>query len=397
MTFDRPLSQIDNAVLETLLADAVSEGRQLDYKEQLTGGSDDDKREFLSDVTSFANAAGGDIIYGIRERRDAQGKATGEPEAIVGIPGLNLDAERLRLENLIRDGIAPRTAGIVFHPISRDPNAPCLLLRIPRSWSGPHMVTFKNYSRFFSRNSGGKYQLDVGEIRAGFFAAETAQQRIRAFRAERIGRILANETPIRVGDGPKLIFHALPLGSTTDAWTRFLTIQERDIPGLLQPIGGHPRTWRFNLDGFVVHTLREDQGQDCYIQLFRDGGIETVSQGVIVPVQGMGGFNGVNIESELIVGGGRLARFWNRIELRPPMMLAITLTGVRGMKILQFSGCHMEEGTFDTDVVMIPEIIVDDLLVAPDLMLRPLLDHLWQAGGWPASPYYRADGHWRER
>lgn len=397
MTFDRPLSQIDNAVLETLLTDAVSEGRQLDYKEQLPGSSDDDKREFLSDVTSFANAAGGDMIFGIRERRDAQGKPTGEPEAVVGITGLNLDAERLRLENLMRDGIAPRTARIALHEIPRGQNAPCLLLRIPKSWSGPHMVTFKNYSRFFSRNSGGKYQLDVGEIRAGFLAAETAQQRIRAFRAERIGRILANETPIRVGDGPKLIFHALPVGSTTDAWNRFLAIEERQIPGLLQPISGHPSSWRFNLDGFVVHTQRDDHGRDCYLQLFRDGGIETVSQGVIVPVQDMGGFHGVNVESELIVGVGRLIAFWNRVEVRPPMTFGLTLTGVRGMKILQFPGCRMEEGTFDADVVVIPEIIVDDLQVAPDLMLRSLFDYLWQGSGWPASPYYRADGRWRER
>jgi predicted HTH transcriptional regulator len=174
MTFDRPLSQVDKAALETLRTDAVCEGRQLDYKEQLPGGSDDDRREFLSDVASFANAAGGDIIFGIRERRDEQGKATGEPDTLVGITGLNLDSVRLQLENIIRDGIAPRIAGVIFHEIPRSPDPPCLLLRVPRSWIGPHMVIFKNLSRFFSRNSGGKYQLDVGEIRIGFLAAETA-------------------------------------------------------------------------------------------------------------------------------------------------------------------------------------------------------------------------------
>jgi hypothetical protein len=70
MTFSLPLTQIDDALLESLRADRVREGRQLDYKETLPGARDDDKREFLSDVTSFANAAGGDIIYGLRERRE---------------------------------------------------------------------------------------------------------------------------------------------------------------------------------------------------------------------------------------------------------------------------------------------------------------------------------------
>jgi len=83
MTFNIPLARIDAAQLETLRADAVREGRQLEYKETLPGNSDDDKREFLSDVTSFANAAGGDLIFGLQERREA-GKPTSEIGTIVG-------------------------------------------------------------------------------------------------------------------------------------------------------------------------------------------------------------------------------------------------------------------------------------------------------------------------
>src|SRR5438067_2427899 len=120
MTFTLSLDQIDAARLEVLKADAVREARQLDYKEMLPGGSDDDKREFLSDVTSFANGAGGDLIFGIRERRE-EGRATAEIDTIVGLPGLNVDAERLRLENIIRDGVAPRMPPIAFHEIKRDP------------------------------------------------------------------------------------------------------------------------------------------------------------------------------------------------------------------------------------------------------------------------------------
>jgi hypothetical protein len=60
MTFNFPLAQIDATHLETLRVDTIREGRQLEYKETLPGNSDEDKREFLSDVTSFANAAGGD-------------------------------------------------------------------------------------------------------------------------------------------------------------------------------------------------------------------------------------------------------------------------------------------------------------------------------------------------
>lgn len=42
----------------------------------------------------------------------------------MGLPGLNLDSERLRFENLIRDGIAPRLSDVAFWEIRRDPE-PC--------------------------------------------------------------------------------------------------------------------------------------------------------------------------------------------------------------------------------------------------------------------------------
>jgi predicted HTH transcriptional regulator len=206
MTFDLPLAQIDAGKLQALRADGVREGRQLEYKETLPGNSDDDKREFLGDVSSFANAARGDLIYGIRERRDTENKPTGEIDTVVGLQGLNFDAERLRLEAMIRDGVAPRMPPIAFLEVVREPDPPCLLLRIPRSWAGLHMVTYRNFSRFFSRSSAGKYQLDVHEIRAGFVAAETAYGRLRLFRGERITRAIALETPTPVGEAPSSSF-----------------------------------------------------------------------------------------------------------------------------------------------------------------------------------------------
>src|SRR5881296_3546665 len=118
MTFSLPLDQVNADRLESLRTDGIREGRHLEYKEILPGTSDDEKKEFLADATSFANTAGGDLIYGVKGRRDLAGISTGEIEAIVGLPNLNLDAERLRLENMLRDGVAPRVSPLTFHLIS---------------------------------------------------------------------------------------------------------------------------------------------------------------------------------------------------------------------------------------------------------------------------------------
>src|SRR3989442_6599364 len=59
-----------------------------------SGENDDEaKREFLRDVTSFANSVGGDLIYRVREARDAGGTPAGILEAVVGLPGGDLDQE----------------------------------------------------------------------------------------------------------------------------------------------------------------------------------------------------------------------------------------------------------------------------------------------------------------
>ncbi|MHC5825146.1 MAG: AlbA family DNA-binding domain-containing protein, partial [Nostoc sp.] len=67
--------------IDALIYNGVAETRTLEYKEKLSGNSDDDKKEFLADISSFANASGGDIIYGIQEQRSSDNKTTGIPEA----------------------------------------------------------------------------------------------------------------------------------------------------------------------------------------------------------------------------------------------------------------------------------------------------------------------------
>ena len=53
--------------VRALVEEHVREGRTLEFKQELPGGSDDAKREFLADASSFANAGAADLIYRIRD------------------------------------------------------------------------------------------------------------------------------------------------------------------------------------------------------------------------------------------------------------------------------------------------------------------------------------------
>src|SRR6266481_5390739 len=95
------LDQITEADLKALIDAAVAERKTLDYKQQLPTMNDASKRELLADVSSFANTAGGDLIFGMIE-------AGGLPTAISGVQIGDVDAEVLRFDAIIRDGLSPR-------------------------------------------------------------------------------------------------------------------------------------------------------------------------------------------------------------------------------------------------------------------------------------------------
>src|SRR5262249_13519334 len=160
----------------------------------------------------------------------------------------------------------------------------------------------------------------------------TAQDRVRRFRLERVARVVAGDTPIQMGEGTKLIFHALPLTSL-DVWPAFLKIAENpsQIANLLVPMVGRPDNWRYNLDGFVALTMRSNQSNQMYIQLFRDGGIEAAG-GVLHGDEKREGIYGLAIELATIPVLTATQRLWKLLGVTGPIVLGLALYGVKGWK-----------------------------------------------------------------
>ena len=211
MLFTKPLVEIDESDLQTLVDNGVREGKEIEYKEALTLFSPEQRQEFLNDVSSFANTNGGLLFYGIRESKaDA-----GVPLEVCGLKGENPGKRTNDMETIIRTGLEPRLLGVTIWPVSLPlhEDQVVLILSIPKSFAAPHMV--KSSGRFYSRNSTGKFQLDVTQIRAAFELAGTTAERIRAFRTERLSRISSGvEIPAPlIEEDPKLVLHLIPLNA----------------------------------------------------------------------------------------------------------------------------------------------------------------------------------------
>ena len=193
----KSLDEINSADIQSLIGSDIREGRTLDYKQELPGETGDDKREFLADVSSFANTSGGDIVFGVR-------KEEGVAAEILGIAGTDLDAAILRMDGIIATGIQPRVRHRI-QLVRTDLAGPVAIIRIEKSSIGPHRVVFRSHDKFYARNSAGKYPLDLTELRDAFLRTSSVSEGIRNFRLERIASIRSGETPVESPVTPRLV------------------------------------------------------------------------------------------------------------------------------------------------------------------------------------------------
>ncbi|MFO0875653.1 MAG: ATP-binding protein [Phycisphaerales bacterium] len=390
---NKPLDSIAQADVDALIAEQVSERRTLEFKAALPGNSDDEKREFLADVSSFANSAGGDLLYGVAA-------TDGVPTEARGLAGVNEDAEKLRLEAVIRDGLKPRVPPIHVRFIPGFAVGPVLLIRVPRSVAAPHMVIFKNLSRFFARSSAGKWQLDVDELRSAFAAGPDLAERMRTWHRNRVAIIASDQGPVPVVSGAKLVVHLMPFGA----------FRERVDVGVeplaarwncFSPIG-HPLVERrYNIDGILGTAGGENgrPGTRSYCQVFRDGRVEAVLGDVVREVENIPAIGSQWIERVLVQGCESIKQGLAELGTEFPVTVAASLAGARGAYLWVGRGRFDMDDVrpIDREVVALPEAMFTEVTALTDVVLKPTIDGLWNACGLAKSWHYGADGRWNPR
>lgn len=190
-----PVNQVTEATLRKLVENQVRESITLDYKRDLPGKGDDDAREFLRDVTAFANSEGGDLLFGISE-------AEGVASELTGVTSSNMDADVRRLIDYIKDCTDPRLHGFSVRAVELPTGSFVVHVRIPKSLEAPHMVQRGNYRQFFTRNPAGKHPMSTNEIRNAVLRTADWKERADAWRRERVALVEAGEGTV-LGPCPK--------------------------------------------------------------------------------------------------------------------------------------------------------------------------------------------------
>jgi hypothetical protein len=380
----RPLNDIADADLSALISNGVAVGRTIDYKRALPGNADADKKEFLADASSFANSGGGDLVFGIEE-------AGGLPTQIIGVQAADLDLEIRRLDSILAAGLSPRIR-YGMKTVTMAAGERLLVMRVERSWAGPHRVIFQQHDKFYGRNSAGKYPLDVNELRAAFTLSSTAAERIKAFRTDRIIALSNNQTPLPFLDSPKVVLHCIPL----EAFASSLQYDVRavyDNPVALSPMGTTNWDRRLNLDGVLAFGTQ----QPCpsYTQLYRNGVLEAVQGRILAhEYEDRMVIPSVSYERYILEYLPRCFRLLEGIGVNGPVVVALTLLKTAGLHMGVNNLWGQPGYPIDTDSLILPEVIVDSLTTSPNQVLRPLFDLVWNACGLPSSTNFDTNGTW---
>ncbi len=391
----RELQQIVESDLQALIEMPVMENDRLEYKAELALSTDDQKRKFLAGIAAFANGVGGDIVYGMEAQN-------GRPVGVKPLAGFDPDQTLLRLRDLMLTGIDPSIFTAQCQPVNLAGGGFALVIRIPKTWAGAHMVTFNGENRFYVRHGGGRRLMQVSEIRTAFSLVETVSSKIQRYRLERIGNILSGESPCPLNGCAALVFHIVPFRSFDPSFRADLSALQ-SMRGQLKPLTASGGGDYYDVDGIYIRDGGIRDQASNYIYVFRNGAIEMLDTGVFLPI-GDKMIPSLFFEQELL----RALPIWLKaagaIGAPPPFALMLTLLNVkdfemgvdpgrRGFGIRRIQRDHLQP---PATVLEVPQVEEGTRTTHNNVahVLRPHFEAIWNACGYPKSHYYGPTGDW---
>ncbi len=337
----------------------------------------------------MANSDGGDLVYGVEE-------AAGVASSLVPTTSETFDEVQRRLGQVLTSGIEPRLQGLRLHQVACDAGF-CTVIRVPASFDGPHRYLFNGHSRFVMRNGTHTTELTYQQLRGAFDRTASLADQAMSFIRQRTKAISAGNTwrPIEVG--PVCVVHVVPIASIAKRVTVDITGIYHDFIWLMfDDWGGASRA--LNLDGVIAYpsTQSEEERIFAYTQAFRNGAVEAVR------------FGGLLHDDRRIIPALEVTQFYRSAVLK--ILGALRRRGISGPAILQTAllksdGYELQTANSysrrhrpfaDRTDLILPDIWIDSLEseMDVDLLVRPLMDILWQSFNIERCAAYAKDGRW---
>ena len=150
MTLPASLEDLNN-----LITLEIQENLHLDYKDSRSLAKDK-RDEIVKDISAFANADGGMLIFGIREKDHL-------PDSLDdGVA--NQDISREWIEQILQSNITPPIVGIEILQIPISAVKSYFVIQVPKSYRGPHQASDKKYYKRYNFKSSPMDHYEIQDI-----------------------------------------------------------------------------------------------------------------------------------------------------------------------------------------------------------------------------------------
>lgn len=370
--------QINATALAQLCTDRCPESDTLEFKRSI-----ERPEAVLKAVTAMANSNGGDLVFGLDEQ-------DGRASVLAPLTGDSPDATIRRIAQIL-DGTEPRVHGLQFKHIDVEGGF-AIIVRVPRSFDGPHSFRVNTGRRFTLRNGPGTSDMSFEQLRNAFDRTATLAQRASEHAANRLRMIATDQSPVRLQEGPLCVVQLVPIAALAGSKSvDVVALSRRGYERFIGP-GWSSATPRLTLDGLLVHPGSLSKPTYGYALAYRSGVVETVRQiGDLIPLR-----PNAPAPSELIPVMRRpdVAVYFRKMiglcgehsrqcGFSGPAILSIAMLRVNKYQLgAQSVHLALEPAVADRPDLVLPELWVERVEDFPvDSVAQQSLDTLWQAFG----------------
>ncbi|CAK0502078.1 AAA-4 family protein [Burkholderia pseudomallei] len=379
----KAINAVERADIDQLVARAVEEDNQLDFKEALVGSTRDERKEFVADVCAFANASGGDLVFGIREN--------GAGAAREAVPlHINVDEESLRLENVIADSIEPKLYGVRTRAVPYE-QGHVLVVRVPRSVRGIHRSKLDQH--FWVRESRSKRALDLPAVVNRIEGQLGRREKLESFLAERYASILTGRLPVPLRDGPRMVVHLIPDAGFIEEAVDVGPVSDAGL--FPYPARSNGADFRMTFDGPMHHSPIVDGKIRAYSLVHHSGIVEGCWKAADAD-PGEVRIGAETLELHLLrYLNEALPRIIETLSIDMPVTVRSALIGAEGA-ILQTENVHIRIdfdeqrlSPVDRQCLVLPDVYLEQWPIDLPKSFQSSFDRLWQAAGYKRSYQYQ--------
>ncbi|HEY7094722.1 MAG TPA: PIN domain-containing protein [Ktedonobacterales bacterium] len=239
---------------------------------------------------------------------------------------------------------------------------------------------------------------------------ESALQRALTFQDERLTALASGNGWVPLVGIAMFVMHLIPLHALDTPSTMRIDLANLDFRGatVAPSQAAMGLSVQPNFQGTAIvewHALPGVADTQCkaygYAQFYRTGIIEIVNADIIrdETLAGVPIIRATVIEEEGIYLLPRMLQNLQTIGATPPILVAVSLVGVRGRTIprKEYLAGLKPGSLIGDDILRLPEVTLDALTGDAATLLKPAFDVLWNACGHAGSPNYAEDGSWAPR